>query len=96
MADSILRGTGFAGAAISVGKNSVLRIIKEAEKKRPKFEKVGYGFVSKNPKHTPNSKQPMFTGELNINEEKVGIAMWRKTDYGKEAFTIQATKVTEE
>ena len=47
-----------------------------------KFEKIGYGFVSKNPKHTPNSKQPMFTGELNINEEKVGIAMWRKTEYG--------------
>ena len=61
-----------------------------------KFEKVGYGFVSKNPKHTPNSKQPMFTGELNINKDKVNIAMWRKTDYGKEAFTIQATKVSEE
>ena len=61
-----------------------------------KFEKIGYGFVSKNPKHTPNSKQPMFTGELNINEEKIGIAMWRKTDYGKAAFTIHATKVSEE
>ena len=61
-----------------------------------KYEKIGYGFVSKNPKHTPNSKQPMFTGELNINEEKVSIAMWTKIDYGKEAFTIQATKVTEE
>mgnify|MGYP003135226920 CR=1 FL=1 len=63
-----------------------------------KYEKIGYGFVSKNPKHTPNSKQPMFTGELNIETmgEKVSIAMWRKTDYGKEAFSIQATKVTEE
>ena len=61
-----------------------------------KYNKIGYGFVSKNLKHTPNSKQPMFTGELNINEEKVNIAMWRKTDYGKEAFTIQATRVTEE
>ena len=47
-----------------------------------KYEKIGYGFVSKNPKHTPNSKQPMFTGELNINEEKVSIAMLRKIDYG--------------
>ena len=61
-----------------------------------KYEKIGYGFVSKNPKHTPNSKYPMFTGEININNEKVNIAMWRKTDYGKEAFSIQATKVTED
>ncbi len=63
-----------------------------------KYEKIGYGFVSKNPKHTPNSKQPMFTGELVLETmgEKVSIAMWRKVDYGKEAFTLQATKVTEE
>ena len=67
-----------------------------------KYEKVGYGFVSKNPKHTPNSKQPMFTGELNLDgdyiggKDKVNIAMWRKIDYGKEAFTIQATKETDE
>ena len=61
-----------------------------------KFEKIGYGFVSKNPKHTPNSKHPMFTGDLTINNEKVSIAMWRKQDYGKESFSIQATKVTEE
>ena len=65
---------------------------------KKKYEKVGYGFVSKNPKHTPNSKQPMFTGELNLDgdyiggKDKVSIAMWRKTDYGKESFTIQATK----
>ena len=38
----------------------------------------------------------MFTGELNIDKKKVNIAMWRKVDYGKEAFTIQATKVIEE
>ena len=63
-----------------------------------KFEKVGYGFVSKNPKHTPNSKQPMFTGELPLEAmgKKVSIAMWRKVNYGKEAFTIQATQVAEE
>ena len=61
-----------------------------------KYEKIGYGFVSKNPKHTPNSKYPMFTGDITINDEKVNIAMWRKDDYGKEAFSIQATKVTDE
>jgi hypothetical protein len=61
-----------------------------------KYEKVGFGFVSKNPKHTPNSKYPMFTGDITINEEKVSIAMWRKDSYGKEGYSIQATKVTEE
>ena len=67
-----------------------------------KYEKVGFGFVSKNPKHTPNSKYPMFTGDITIdaskimNEEKVSIAMWRKGSYGKEGYSIQATKVTEE
>ena len=67
-----------------------------------KYDKIGHGFVSKNPKHTPNSKQPMFIGELNLDgdyiasKDKVSIAMWRKTDYGKEAFTVQATKVSEE
>ena len=61
-----------------------------------KYEKVGFGFVSKNPKHTPNSKHPMFTGDVTINDEKVSIAMWRKVNYGKEGFSIQATRVTEE
>tara|TARA_R100000808_G_C2101915_1_gene118727 strand:+ start:151 stop:348 length:198 start_codon:yes stop_codon:yes gene_type:complete len=61
-----------------------------------KYEKIGYGFVSKNPKHTPNSKYPMFTGDVVINDEKINLAMWRKADYGKEAFSIQATRVTEE
>ena len=42
MADSLLRGAGFAGAAVSVGKNAIIRIIDESEKKQPKFEKVGY------------------------------------------------------
>ena len=61
-----------------------------------KYEKVGFGFVSKNPKHTPNSKHPMFTGDVTINDEKVSIAMWRKVNYGKEGLSIQATRVTEE
>ena len=42
MADSLLRGAGFAGAAVSVGKNAIIRIIDESKKKQPKFEKVGY------------------------------------------------------
>ena len=37
MADSILRGTGIAGAVVSVGKNAVIRIINESKKKRPNY-----------------------------------------------------------
>ena len=65
-------------------------------KEMKKYEKVGSGYANKNPKHTPNSKHPMFTGELTINEEKLNIALWRNESYGKESFSIQATKVTDE
>jgi hypothetical protein len=49
MADSLLRGTGIAGSVISVGKNAVIRIINESEKKRPKYEKVGYELTKISP-----------------------------------------------
>ena len=42
MADSLLRGTGVAGAFVSVGKNVIKRIIDESEKPNPKYEKIGY------------------------------------------------------
>jgi len=42
MADSMLRGAGVGGAAISVTKNAIIRIIREQEKKQPKLEKIGY------------------------------------------------------
>ena len=67
-----------------------------------KYEKIGNGFVNKNSKHTPNSKQPMFIGELTLDGDYIGgkdtvsIAMWRQTNYGKEGFSISATKVIEE
>ena len=41
MMDSLLRGTGIAGGILSVGKNAILRIVRESEKDRPKYEKVG-------------------------------------------------------
>ena len=40
MMDSLLRGTGLAGGIVSVAKNAIIRIVKESEKDRPKFEKV--------------------------------------------------------
>ncbi len=49
MADSLLRGTGIAGSVVSVGKNAVIRIINESEKKRPKYEKVGYELTKISP-----------------------------------------------
>ena len=49
MADSILRGTGVGGAAVSVGKNAIIRIMREQEKKQPKLEKVGYEIAKISP-----------------------------------------------
>ena len=49
MADSILRGTGIGGAAASVIKNAIIRIVREQEKKQPKLEKVGYELTKISP-----------------------------------------------
>jgi len=49
MMDSLLRGMGIGGAALSVGKNSIKRIIDEMEKKQPKLEKVGYELTKLSP-----------------------------------------------
>ena len=38
MLDSFLRGIGFAGAAVSVGKNIALKIAEQSKKKNPKYE----------------------------------------------------------
>ena len=40
MMDSLLRGTGIGGAVISVGKNAVIKLLKELEKDRPKMQNV--------------------------------------------------------
>jgi hypothetical protein len=49
MMDSLLRGMGLGGAVVSVGKNSIKRIIDEMEKKQPKLEKVGYELTKLSP-----------------------------------------------
>ena len=49
MMDSLLRGMGLGGAIVSVGKNAVMRIINEMEKKNPKLEKVGYEITKLSP-----------------------------------------------
>ena len=49
MMDSLLRGMGLGGAVLSVGKNSIKRIVDEMEKKQPKLEKVGYELTKISP-----------------------------------------------
>jgi len=49
MMDSLLRGMGIGGAIVSVGKNAIMRIINEMEKKQPKLEKVGYEITKLSP-----------------------------------------------
>ena len=49
MMDSLLRGMGVGGAIVSVGKNAIMRIINEMEKKQPKLEKVGYEITKLSP-----------------------------------------------
>ena len=40
MLDSILRGSGIGGAVVSVGKNAVVKLIKELDKDRPKLQNI--------------------------------------------------------
>ena len=49
MMDSLLRGMGLGGAALSVAKNAIIRIVNEMEKKQPKLEKVGYEITKLSP-----------------------------------------------
>ena len=47
------------------------------------------------PKWEPNSKLPMFTGKVTVNEKELSIALWRQEKYGKESFSIQFTREDE-
>ena len=49
MADSLLRGIGIAGAFTSVGKNIIVRVIKESQKKNPKYEKISFDLARISP-----------------------------------------------
>jgi hypothetical protein len=40
MLDSILRGSGIGGSLVSVGKNTIIKIIKELRKDRPKLKSI--------------------------------------------------------
>jgi len=49
MSDSILRGLGFAGAAVSVAKNIAIKIAQESDKKAPKFEEAAWKLLEISP-----------------------------------------------
>jgi len=49
MVDSILRGTGFVGAGVSIGKNVILKIIEQSEKKRPDYADIAWEAVKLSP-----------------------------------------------
>ena len=61
-----------------------------------KYEKIGSGFINKNAKHSPNSTQPMFIGNITLEGEdnQVGVALWKNTNnkYGTESFRIPLTR----
>tara|TARA_R110001606_G_scaffold119451_5_gene250586 strand:- start:514 stop:3417 length:2904 start_codon:yes stop_codon:yes gene_type:complete len=49
MANSLLRGMGFYGAAIAASKDAGLRIYKESQKSMPKYEKAAIDFLNISP-----------------------------------------------
>jgi len=49
MANSLLRGMGFYGAAVAAVKDAALRIYKESGKKQPKYEKASIDFLGITP-----------------------------------------------
>ena len=49
MLDSLLRGMGLTGAYVSVGKNMIMRVIKEQKKDDPEYEKVVADFARLSP-----------------------------------------------
>jgi hypothetical protein len=65
-----------------------------------KYEKIGSGFINKNPKHTPNSTQPVFIGNITLEGEDndVGVALWKndKNAYGKESYSVSLTRKEED
>ena len=40
MLDSILRGSGIGGSVVSVGKNAIIKLVKELDKDRPKLQNI--------------------------------------------------------
>ena len=79
MADSLLRGSGLTGAYFSVGKNIVMRVIKESQKDNPKYEKASFDLARLSP--------PISSKLSRINQ--AGRAFqWEKDEMRKKGFSI--------
>ena len=79
MADSLLRGSGLTGAYFSVGKNIVMRVIKESQKDNPKYEKASFDLARLSP--------PISSKLSRINQ--AGRAFqWEKDEMIEKGFSI--------
>ena len=79
MFDSFLRGTGVAGAFVSVGKNAIIRVFKELEKDRPKLEKVGYELTK---------ISPPISSKLSRINQAARSYQWDKEEMRDKGFAI--------
>ena len=79
MADSLLRGLGIAGAFVSVGKNSIIRIIRESEKPNPKYEKIGYELTR---------ISPPVSSKLSRVNQAARAFQWEKDEMIDKGFAI--------
>ena len=79
MADSLLRGVGIAGAFVSVGKNSIIRIINESQKTNPKFEKIGYELTK---------ISPPISSKLSKINQAARSYQWEKEEMMEKGFAL--------
>jgi hypothetical protein len=79
MVDSLLRGIGIAGAFTSVGKNIIVRVIKESQKKNPKYEKISFDLAR---------ISPPISSKLSRLNQAGRAFQWQKEEMREKGFAI--------
>jgi len=79
MADSLLRGTGLTGAYFSVGKNIIMRVIKESQKDNPKYEKISFDLAR---------LSPPISSKLSRLNQAGRAFQWQKKEMIEKGFSI--------
>ena len=79
MVDSLLRGVGIAGAFTSVGKNIIVRVIKESQKKNPKYEKISFDLAR---------ISPPISSKLSRLNQAGRAFQWQKEEMREKGFAI--------
>ncbi len=79
MLDSLLRGIGIAGAFTSVGKNIIVRVIKESQKKNPKYEKISFDLAR---------ISPPISSKLSRLNQAGRAFQWQKEEMREKGFAI--------